>query len=252
MDLYFWHYGVIFILGIIASIINIMAGGGSNLVLPVLMMFGIPPEIANGSNRVGVFLQSITGIHGFAQAAKVPSMAQLKPIVLPTLLGGLLGAILASVLPSEILKPTLLLCMLFVAAWVAFKPDVFTAKPTDEPKPISPAVFGWLLLVGVYGGFVQAGVGLLMLPVFAGILGYDLVRSNALKVMCTVGFTAVALAVFLWQGQIWWQVAIPLSLGNIVGAALGVRVALNIPAWTLRWVVFAMTLVGVSLALFLG
>lgn len=252
MDLHFWHYGVIFILGAIAGMINIMAGGGSNLILPVLMMFGIPPEIANGSNRVGVFLQAVTGIHGFARAAKVPGMAQLKPIVLPTLLGGLAGAVSASVLPGEILKPTLLLCMLFVAAWVAFKPDVFISKPTDDPKPISPAVFAWLFAVGVYGGFVQAGVGLLMLPVFAGILGYDLVRSNALKVICTFGFTAVALAVFLWQGQVWWQVAMPLSLGNILGAALGVKIALGIPAWILRWMVFAMTLVAVSLALILG
>ncbi|XXQ69103.1 sulfite exporter TauE/SafE family protein [Neisseriaceae bacterium B1] len=252
MDLHFWHYIVIFALGVIASIINIMAGGGSNLILPVLMMFGVPPEIANGSNRVGVFLQAVTGIHGFARAAKMPNMSQLKPIILPTLFGGVIGALLASVLPSSILKPTLLFCMLFVAAWVALKPDVFTSKPTDEPKPVSPAVFCWLFAVGAYGGFVQAGVGLLMLPVFAGILGYDLARSNALKLTCTFGFTLLALIIFLWQGQIWWQVAIPLSLGNMLGAAIGVKVALKIQAQTLRWAVFVMTLVAVSLALFLG
>lgn len=252
MDLQLWHYVVIFILGTIASVINIMAGGGSNLILPVLMMFGIPPEVANGSNRVGVFLQTLTGIRGFKQAAKVPPMAELKPIVLPTILGGFVGAVLASVLPSSVLKPTLLLCMLFVATWVALQPNIFSSNPTQQVKSMSPLAFCCLFATGVYGGFVQAGVGLLMLPVFAGILGYDLARSNALKLVCTIGFTVVALVVFFWQGQIWWQVALPLSIGNMLGAIIGVKVALKVKAQVLRWSVFIMTLCAVTLALFIA
>lgn len=249
MDLSIWHYLTIFALGTFASIINMMAGGGSNIILPILMMFGIPPEIANGSNRVGIFLQTITGIHGFNQAAKVPSRNQLYPIVLPTLLGGLIGALLVSVLPQSLLKPALLLSMLTVACFVFFKPHIFEVSTTALPKTVTPFIWCCLFMIGIYGGFVQASVGLLMLPVFAGMLGYDLAQSNALKLICTFAFTAIALAVFWWQGHIWWLVAIPLALGNMLGAYLGVKVALKIPTHLVRWLIFVMTVIAVIFAL---
>lgn len=249
MDLNLWQYFLITVLGIIASIINILAGGGSNLILPVLMMMGVPPEIANGSNRIGVFLQTLTGIRGFAGAGRVPPTRELWPIILPTLLGGLCGAIMASILPPSLLKPTLLLSMLFVAAWVVFKPDMFTVQATDKPRNVSLSSWLWLFAVGIYGGFVQAGVGLLMLPVFVGVLCYDLVRANALKLICTFGFTTLAVLIFISQGQIWWHIAIPLAAGNIIGAAIGVKIALKAPPSMMRWGIFIMTLCAVTLAL---
>lgn len=249
MDLTLWQYLLIGLIGIIASIINILAGGGSNLILPVLMMMGVPPDVANGSNRIGVFLQSLTGIKGFAGAGRLPPVGEMRPIVLPTLIGGLAGAVLASVLPASVLKPTLLFSMLFVAGWVVVRPGMFAVHPQGQPKPVS--LLPWLALfaVGVYGGFVQAGTGLLMLPVLIGVLCYDLVRANALKLVCTLGFTTLAVAVFLIQGQVWWHIALPLAAGNIIGAVLGVKIALKAPPGLLRWGVFVMTLAGVILAL---
>ena len=88
--------------------VNILAGGGSNLILPLLMIFGVPPDIANGSNRVGIFFQSIAGIRGFKQADKLPT-ADLRGILVPMMLGGLVGSLLASILPNSVLKPALLL-----------------------------------------------------------------------------------------------------------------------------------------------
>lgn len=250
MDLNFWHYLLIAVLGAAAGVINILAGGGSNLILPVLMMLGVPPEAANGSNRIGVFLQSLAGIRGFAGAGKVPPRGELWPLMLPTLIGGLAGAVLASVLPAALLKPTLLCSMLFVAGWVVFKPDLFAVQAGGKPKKIS--LLPWLALfaAGIYGGFVQAGVGLLMLPVFAGLLCYDLVRANALKLVCTFGFTAVAVAVFLIQGQVWWHIALPLAAGNVAGALLGVKLAVKVSPQLLRWGVFVMTVCAAVPALF--
>lgn len=249
LDLTIWHYFAIIILGIIASIINIMAGGGSNLILPVLMMFGIPPEIANGSNRVGIFLQSLTGIRGFAKAKKMPPRQEALPIIIPTLLGGGVGALMAAWLPSSILKPALLLAMLAVAAIVLFKPQWFDGTSNTPPRPLTPLSWFALFGTGIYGGFVQAGTGLLMLPVFAALLGYDLVRGNALKLLCTFAFTTVSLIIFILHGQIWWGIGLTLALGNIIGAQIGVKLALNIPAQAMRWLIFIMTLVAVLLAL---
>jgi uncharacterized membrane protein YfcA len=249
-DLTLWHYLAIAALGVVASIVNILAGGGSNLILPLLMMFGVPPDIANGSNRVGIFFQSLAGIRGFKQADKLPT-GDLRGILMPMMLGGLAGSLLASVLPNEVLKPALLLTMLGVAAITFFKPNLLLTPENAEVRKVADTPWAKPLLfaAGVYGGFVQAGAGFLMLPLFAGLLCYDLVRANALKLVCTLSFTTVSLAVFIWYGKIWWLVGGVLAVGNIIGAMIGVRLALKLSPNTMRWILFVMTLVAVAGAL---
>ncbi|MDO5059292.1 MAG: sulfite exporter TauE/SafE family protein [Neisseria sp.] len=250
MDLSFWHYAAIALLGILASIINILAGGGSNLILPLLMVFGVPPDVANASNRVGIFFQSLTGIRGFSRAGVLPT-GDLKAILLPIAAGGLAGSGLASVLPEAVLKPALLLCILGVATLTFFKPQLLMPSKDSEPRKVADTRGAAFLLfaVGVYGGFVQASTAFLLLPVLSGLLRYDLLRANALKVVCTLGFTVVALAVFIWQGQIWWDVGLVLAAGNTIGSLLGVRIALRLSPDMLRKILFVMTVVAVIGAL---
>lgn len=250
MELTLWHYLAIAVLGIFASIINVLAGGGSNLILPLLMMFGIPPDIANGSNRVGIFFQSLFGIKGFHSAGRLPT-ADLRGILLPMTAGGLAGAALASVLPNQVLKPALLLTMLAVAALTLFKPQLLLTPQDAQPRRVAdtPWACSLLFAAGVYGGFVQAGVGFLMLPLFAGVLHYELVRANALKLLCTLSFTTVALMVFIVQGQVWWMVGLVLAAGNALGAVIGVKTALKLSPNVMRWILFVMTLVAVAVAL---
>ena len=193
MNLTFWHYLIIALLGITASIINMMAGGGSNLVLPLLMMFGLPPDIANGSNRVGIFFQSLAGIRSFYRADRLPTH-DLRQILLPTVIGGLAGAGLASVLFNMVLKPVLLTSVLAVAALTFFKPNLLIVPEGAVPKTVAATrgARALLFLTGVYGGFVQASAGFLLLPLMTGLLHYDLMRANALKILCTLVFTTVS------------------------------------------------------------
>ena len=100
----------------------------------------------------------------------------------------------------------------------------------------------------MYGGFVQAAAGFLLLPALAGLLKYDLVRANALKVCCTLGFTAVALVIFVARGQVMWDVGLVLALSSALGARLGVKTAIKLQPETLRKILFAMTLAAVVLA----
>lgn len=245
-----WEYVLVAALGVIASIINILAGGGSNLILPVLMIMGLPAAIANGTNRVGIFLQAVVGVRGFHKAGKLPT-DDLRGILLPTLSGGLLGSLLAAYVPENILKPALLLTMLSMAGLMVLRPSVVMPEAGTVPLKVreSRRAFVWLFLSGVYGGFVQAGVGFVLIVAFAGALRYDLVRANALKLVCTFFFTAVALLVFIVNGQIWWDVAAVLALGNMLGARLGVGIALDVSPLTLKRMLFAMTLVAVIAAL---
>lgn len=249
MDWQWWQYALVSALGVVAGTINVLAGGGSNLILPVLMIFGLPPEIANGTNRVGIFLQSVAGVRGFRREKCLPT-EDLPGILLPVLIGGLCGAVLASWLPSVWLKPLLLGTMLTMAAIMLFKPATVLPPEGTRPwlvkeRPISRVL---LWLGGVYGGFVQAGVGFVLVVALSGILRYDLVRANALKLLCVLGFTTVALLVFIWRGQVWWSVGLALALGNALGATIGVHAAIKLQPRVLKWVLFVMTLVAVLAA----
>lgn len=245
MELAIWQYIAVALLGVFASIINMMAGGGSNLVLPLLMMFGLPPDIANGSNRVGIFFQSVAGIRSFYKADKLPTQ-DLSQILLPTVVGGVIGSGLAAFLPNSILKPALLLCVLSVAALTFLKPDLLIVPKDAQVRVVAETKGARALLfaTGIYGGFVQASTGFLLLPILAGVLRYDLVRANALKILCMLSFTIASLAIFIWQGKIWWTVALVLAAGNTIGSIIGVKISVKLDPKIIRWVLFAMTLVA--------
>ncbi|SUO97282.1 sulfite exporter TauE/SafE family protein [Suttonella ornithocola] len=263
MDFSPYIYPAIFLLAIIAGVVNILAGGGSNLILPLLMVFGLDPQTANATNRVGIWFQGIAGLFGFAKKGKVPTH-DLPAIFIPTLIGGAVGALLAAKLPillalssftanlnqQTLVKIILLGTMLIVAAMMLFKPATIM-YPEGQARLMkkTPVAWIWLFIGGIYGGFVQAGVGFVLITTFASILHYDLVHSNALKLACTMIFTTIALAIFIWEGQVLWLVGFVLALGNAIGALLGVRFAVAISPNTMRWILFAMTLTAVIAAL---
>lgn len=236
--------------GIASGIINVLAGGGSNLTLPVLMVMGMPAEIANATNRLGIFLQSVTGVLGFKHKGKLPT-DDIGPILIPTLAGGLLGAIAAAFAPGWILKPLLLGAMLTMALIILIRPSVVCPPEGTQAYKVSEksSSWWWLGIAGFYGGFVQAGVGFILLGALAGSLRYDLVRANALKLICSLAFTAVALGIFISQSQVLWLPGLILGAGAMIGARIGVHFAISVKQQTLKWFLFIMTLCGCAAAL---
>ena len=181
-ELTFTYICILVSTGFIAGIINTMAGGGSNLTIPALMVLGLPADIANATNRVSVLFQSLTAAKGFKRHGKL-DIPDLKVIVGTTVIGGIAGALLASYMPIEYLKPTLLSAMILMAGIILFKPSVISPPEGTPPNTVfgSKQSIPMLLLAGFYGGFVQAGVGFILIAAIAGGLRYDLVRANALK-----------------------------------------------------------------------
>ena len=236
--------------GVVAGVINTLAGGGSNLTLPALMVMGLPADIANATNRVGVVLQTLVAMRGFDRHGKLPTH-DLFPIMLPTLIGSLIGAGFASFAPSTWLKPLLLGAMITMTLVMLIRPETVVPPVGTAPKTMkeSPAAFWWLLITGLYGGFVQAGVGFILIAALAGSLRYDLVCTNALKVTCTLAFTVLALLLFAIRGQVYWVPGLILALGTMVGAQLGVRFAISAKPSTLKWFLFIMTVCGSLAAL---
>lgn len=250
MDLSLGASLFLFILGIVCGVINVLAGGGSNLTLPVLMMYGLPADIANATNRVGIMLQNITGVSAFRKRGRLP-LQDWRGILFPVSVGGLFGAISASYAPVTLLKPLLLGTMLTLSAVILFLPQWVMAL-NELPRRVQDTPHAGLLLfvAGWYGGFVQAGVGFLLLTVLAGRLRYDLVAANALKLFCTLFFTAIALVIFIYNGQVWWSWGLVLAAGNMLGSVLGVRLAIQLKPQTMRFILFFMTLVAVLSAWF--
>ena len=106
-----------------------------------------------------------------------------------------------------------------------------------------------LFFAGLYGGFVQAGVGFVLIAAIAGGLRYDLVRANALKVLCAAAFTSISLAVFIWQDQIVWVPGLILGVSSMAGAHIGVKLSMKISQVFMKWFLFVMTLVASLAAL---
>jgi len=241
---------LLLISGFVAGIVNTLAGGGSNLTIPILMIMGLPADVANATNRLGIFLQSLTAVTKFKQQDKLPSN-DLVAILVPSLAGGLVGAIFAAWAPLWLLKPLLLGTMIAVAAFMLFYSSSFTNENSTAIRVMnSPKGFWGLFLAGVYGGFIQAGVGFLLLIVLASSLKYDLVRANALKLVCSLAFTLVALLVFISEGLINWYFGAVLSIGFIAGAFYGVKFAINVSPKTMKYTVFILTLCACVAAFF--
>jgi uncharacterized membrane protein YfcA len=235
-------------IGFIAGGINTFAGGGSNLSLPALMMVGLPADIANATNRIAIFMQSITATHGYYKHDKLDK-ASIKNIIVPTLIGGLIGAIVASYLTVDILKPVLLATMVIVSLWVVFKSD--SDNVMDKVINCSENKWGFIatFMTGFYGGFIQAGVGFLLIAVFVGVLKYDLLKANALKIVATLLFTAISLVVFIYRDQVAWMAGIYLAVGSILGAMVSVKLSIDIKPKTLKILVLVMTVLASIAAL---
>lgn len=237
--------------GVLAGIINTLAGGGSNLTLPALMVMGMPADIANATNRVGVLLQGLVGVRGFHKAGKVDA-SDFVPVMIPTLTGGIIGAYIASYAPEYVLKPLLLTAMLSMTIIMIIKPSVISPPAGTTPFKVKQRPSAWIALfvTGIYGGFVQAGVGFLLITALAGTLRYDLVRTNALKMVCTIGFTSVALVVFIWNDQVLWVPGLILACGTMAGSFVAVKFAINADPKHLKWFLLVMTCCGCIAALF--
>lgn len=250
-ELTLWTGTLLIAAGFIGGIINTLAGGGSMLMLPALMMLGMPADIANATNRVGVLLQSLTGAGEFYRNDRLDTSAIL-PVLIPTSSGALVGSLAASYLPVFILKPVLLSSMVAIALIMLLKPTL--VAPPEGTVILTlrekPAAAVGLFLAGVYGGFVQAGVGFMLIAALAGGLRYDLVRTNALKMVCTAVFSMVALAVFILRDQVLWIPGLILASGTVAGAWLSVKFAISVKQNTLKWILFIMVAITCTVAYF--
>ncbi|MBT7225865.1 MAG: sulfite exporter TauE/SafE family protein, partial [Gammaproteobacteria bacterium] len=190
--------------------------------------------------------QCLVGLAGYDKHETLDRPAVI-PILIPTVIGGMGGAIAAALIPNLFLKPILLGTILLMALVILLRPTVIAPPPGTQNISPSESRGAWwgLFAAGVYGGFVQAGVGFILLAALAGGLRYDLLRANALKTACALAFTSVALVIFIAFDQVWWIPGLILATGSMAGAHLAVKVAVRTSQESIKWFLFLMTLFAV-------
>lgn len=235
----------LFAVGALSGALNVVAGGGSFLTLPVLIFLGLPAAVANATNRVGVLAQNLGGVVGFHRSRAMDWRWGLAASV-PAVAGAAVGATCALHISDVAFKRLLSIAMLAMTLWtVGRRPATpVTAGPTSPWRPRNVV---WFFLIGVYGGFIQAGVGFAVLAATTAA-GMDLVRGNAVKLLAVLLLTTLSLAIFASSGVVAWGYGLALGAGNVVGAMAGVRLAIRQGhAWIQRVVTVAVVAFAVLL-----
>lgn len=235
------------VVGLVAGTINTIAGGGSLLTLPALIFLGLPPGVANATNRVGVLLQSSAAVHALARAERLPAWRDVGMRAVAACLGAAGGATLASTLAPEAFRRIIAVMMVAMLAVLLAQP-----KRWLVPRPAAPLTLQLLgfFAVGAYGGFLQAGVGLFLLAGSTLLCGENLVKGNGVKNLLVALFTVPALIVFAIQGLVAWLPSLFLAAGAIGGGFLGARLVDRLGAGFVRGVlVVVVTLSAVRLLL---
>jgi uncharacterized membrane protein YfcA len=228
---------------LVASALNTVAGAGSLLILPALIFSGLDASSANATNRVGILVQTGAAILGFRRAGLSVGPAELR-LTAVAMLGGLVGSWLATLLAPAQMQVAIVCAMglVLVLTLLPRKPRAEGAPPPrDALPPPTLAMVAGFFCVGIYGGFLQAGVGILALLLLSRFFDTSLVAANVVKVTATFGLTVVALAVFAARHEAIDPVrgavlAASAAVGGFLGADLAVRVG---EVWTRRVVVLA-------------
>ncbi|MBT28694.1 MAG: hypothetical protein CMO01_03455 [Thalassobius sp.] len=253
MDAELLIYFCYLLVGIVAGVVNTLAGGASVLILSILLFMGMPANIANGTNRLGILVQNFTGTSTFYKSGLLDVQGSLKYII-PSVIGAIGGAMIASDIDQDTLEIFVGVIMTFMLIPIIFKPQgkksaFYKNKDKKGFKILNFVIF---LLIGFYGGFVQAGIGLIIMVVLPQISNLSLIKGNAVKMAIIFIYTVPVMLVFIINGQVDWWVAIWLAIGQVLGTRIAGKFVVNHPQAN-KWVrVLLICMVSVSIIKMFG
>ncbi|MBC7332806.1 MAG: sulfite exporter TauE/SafE family protein [Synergistetes bacterium] len=219
-----WTLALVFASGVLAGFMNVFAGGGSFLTIPALYLTGLPVDVANATNRVAVLLQCLVSVAEFKRKG-VLKFKEVLPFLGPALAGSVIGSFIMISIDRKTLQIVVALMIFAIGGLLAIKPDLGQVKrETSLPRWV-----GWLslFLIGIYGGFLQAGVGFFLIFALVTLGGFDLLTTNAIKMTIVLSYTVISVALFWAHGIIELWPALVLSAGNMIGAYIGTHMAIS-------------------------
>jgi len=206
------------IVGFFAGIINTLAGGGSLFTLPVLIFLGLPPSVANGTNRIAIVVQSFGGALGY-RSKGVQTYPFPIYLGISASIGAVIGAQIALQLDGAIFNRILAVIMLIVGLLILIRQKSILADLPERltGKYLVYAVLGFFI-IGIYGGFINAGIGIVIMLFLNRLNRLSLVKTNATKVLVVMIYSSVALVLFAYNGAVNWKLGLLLALGTLFGA----------------------------------
>lgn len=252
MELELWQLALLTGAGVVAGWLNVMAGGGSMLTVPIMLFMGMPGPVANGTNRVAILAQNISAVTTFLRkgVGELKLGLSLASAAIPgALVGAMIGVRLEGELFNRVLAIIMILMMVLMMTGKKKKQQV-------DPMPHQPGrkqlILGHvcMLAAGFWGGFIQVGVGFILMPILHRVMGFDLVRVNFLKVFVVLCYTLVALGVFASQVEVFWVAGLALALGNAIGGVLGAKTTIQRGDKLIRWVLNTVLIVFILKLLF--
>lgn len=234
--------------GFFAGIVNTVAGGGSFLTLPALMLFGLDPKTANATNRVALLFSTAAAVATFRKHGHLNPSLTFR-LATPTLLGVPVGALLAIYLSADAFESTFGVLFIVMAILLMANPKRFLES---GERKIYPATFQFpvFFAIGVYVGFIQAGMGILVLLAMSYFTDSSLAGSNAVK--NSIGFlvTLTAAILFIAYGMVDWVPGLTMAVGNLAGGVVGAKLAVKRGSrFVFVFLVIVMLATGIKLVL---
>ncbi len=271
MDISPLQYLLAILAGIVAGIINTLAGSGSAVTLPMLVFLGLDSGAANATNRIGVIIQNIVGITTFARSGRLQLRGDRSQPVSESILdadslrfglwlsaagmpGAIVGAYVATLLDKDAMNLAIGGMLIVVLVTIFFNPTKWLRQKSEVRKE-RPELFVLVLFfaIGIYGGFIQAGVGVFLVTALVLGVGYTIVHANAVKLIFVLALNIVAFIVFILSPlEINWGIGALMAVGQSIGAWAAVRFAVSVKDAN-RWVRYLLIVVVIySILRFFG
>jgi len=231
--------------GIIAGFINTLAGGGTVVSFSTFMFLGLPPMMANGTIRLSVIFQNITSVAYF-QKSKLIDWRRVLQLGVPVVLGSIVGAVIAGFISNEWFRYIFAGVIVLFGFSMLFNPDKYLHEKTDlVNRKLSVLQYIIYFFVGIYGGFIHAGIGYVFLAVLVLSNGYNIFNANVMKNVLVLLYVPFSVVVFALQGNVLWSFGLIHAIGNIIGAGLAAHLAIKKGAGFIRYIVLALIIVVV-------
>lgn len=227
------HYLILILGGMFSGFVNVLAGAGSLMVLPILAGIGLPMNIANGTNRIAILMQDIAGVFKFFKSNKLPLKICLI-LSIPTAIGAGIGALLVSGLSDKILNTIVMIVLLLMLLYIIFKgvgdkneqhQNTSTAGYKTKVDILTFIIF---LIIGAYAGFIQGGATLLWFAVLTWRMKFDMITADAIKLFMNFVMTPIALVIFMIHKQVSYLDGLILGIGSFAGAWIGAQIVMKI------------------------
>ncbi len=228
--------------GVLVGFINTLAGGGTIISISLFMFLGLPANIANGTNRIAVLLQTLVSTTSFKKQKVLDTRKGLL-LGIPTVIGSIIGAEIAVDIDEKLFEQAIGVIMLIMMFFIIYKPQQWLkGKQKLIHRKLTPFQFIIFFFIGIYGGFIHVGVGYFILAGLVLNAGYDLVKANALKVFIVLLYAPFTIIVFIYNKQINYEYGLIHAIGNIIGAYVASRFAVSWGANFVRWVIIIIIL----------